>query len=143
MFAKRLILPVFLFMAACSSEEISQDEVWAVVEGCNGNELCTYATLAAAEYNKLAGRPPRQGIAIRSATTDGQRVSVEVNVPDRIKSDPVRAGWTADEELAEAVRKDLCSRKATRRFFELGGEFQISTYLPSGKQFSNSLIQSC
>lgn len=132
-----------LSMAACATETLDHDEQWEAIEGCGGEELCSYATVATAIFNKQVGKPGRKGVSTRGATTDGKVVSVDVGVPNSIKSIPTRGGRTGSQQLMEGVRKDLCSGRRTRRFFDLGGGFQFSLYLPSGEKFSTETIESC
>ncbi|MCA0905475.1 hypothetical protein LCM27_03600 [Ruegeria marisrubri] len=140
--ATSALIVLFTF-AACTPQGPSRDEVWEIIEGCDGNERCAFATLATNEYNKIAGKPLGHGISVRGAKTDGKVVSLAVNVPERIKSEPTRDGRTAEQQLAYSVKKDLCGKKTTRRFFEIGGELEFSTYLPSGERFSKSTVDSC
>lgn len=133
-----------LAISACASETTpNRDEVWQTIEGCDGNELCSFATLATDEYNKQASKPGRNGYSIRGAETDGRVVSVALNIPASFKDEPVRAGRTVQQQMTDAIRTDLCRKRTTRRFFDLGGEFRLSTYLPSGEQFSKNNITSC
>ena len=136
-----LIFP--LMISACTTQAPSRDQVWETIEGCGGDERCAFATLAADEYNKLAGKPLGNGISVRGAQTDGTVLSLDVNVPERIKTEPTRDGRTAEQELAYSMRKDLCGDRNTRRFFEIGGKLVLSTYLPSGERFSRSQLESC
>lgn len=134
---------VLLTFAACTPQGPSRDDVWETIERCDGNERCAFATLVTDEYNRLAGKPLGRGISVRGAETDGTTVSLAVNVPDAIKSAPTTGGRTADEELTRSVQRNLCGDKNTRRFFEIGGKLEFSTYLPNGERFSKSAVTSC
>ena len=146
LFALVLIFPIVACAPAqptLDEPQITRNELWKTIEGCGGQELCSFATLTASEYNKSAGRPTRDGFSIRGATTDGRVVSVGMNVPDTIRNEPARNGRTVEQQIADALRKDLCGTRDTRRFFDLGGELRLSIYVPSGELFSKNSISSC
>ncbi|MBO9412243.1 MULTISPECIES: hypothetical protein [unclassified Ruegeria] len=136
-------LSLLATVGACASKGPSRDEIWSTIEGCDGNELCSFATLIAEEYGKLVGKSLGQGISVKSAETDGKIVDLAFYVPDRIKNVPTTGGRTPSEELTISAKKNLCSDPNTRRFFEIGGAMNFSTYLSSGERFSNSTITSC
>lgn len=130
-------------VAACAPQGPSRDEVWKTIEECDGNELCSFSTLIADEYGKLIGKSLGQGITVKSAATDGKAVDLAFNVPDRVANFPTRPGRTLSEELTDSARKNLCADPNTRRFFEIGGVMNFSTYLQSGKLLSKSSVSSC
>ncbi|QOL80044.1 hypothetical protein [Pseudooceanicola spongiae] len=143
LYRAKFALLLSLSLAACAPARPSHQEVWNTIEGCDGKELCSLANLATSEFNKRAGKPARGGVSIRGATTDGRVVAVKVNIPDSIKNEPVRGGQTVADQLADYVQKDICRKKDIRRFIGLGGELQLSTFLPSGERFSENSIKSC
>ncbi|MEO9651216.1 MAG: hypothetical protein ABJ360_07770 [Roseobacter sp.] len=138
-----IALSSLLFVSACTTETHDSYEVWETIEGCKGNELCTYTTLMVDEFNKLAAEPPRRGVSLRDVETDGKVVSIAVDIPESAKNELDGSKRTPDQQVTEILQKEVCSAKTARRFLEIGGQLQLYTYLPSGELFSKSTIKSC
>lgn len=138
-FALVLSLPLL----ACASNTPSQDEIWKQIEGCDGKELCSTASLATLHLNKQAGRTFSGGVKLRGAKTDGKIVSVGLDVPARIANEPVRNGRTVQQQLGDLLRDAMCGNKDVERFLSIGGEIRTLIYVPSGEKLSENVVRSC
>ncbi|MFT5797030.1 MAG: hypothetical protein ACI84R_001085 [Candidatus Azotimanducaceae bacterium] len=142
-----LILALSLPLFACVETppiSLSQDEIWKGIEACKGKEVCSISNLVAAEMNKQVGRNFGNGVKLRGAKSDGETVTLGVDVPAKIVNEPVKSGQSVEQYLGNAFRDGMCKQnKDVRRFLSLGGKVRLVTYLPSGKKFSDSVLKSC
>lgn len=94
-------------------------------------------------YSSRIGKPLGQGVSVTSAETDGKAVDLTFIVPEKLKNAPTSGGRSPSEQFAYSSVKNLCSDPNTRRFFDLGGVLNISTFFASGSKFADSTIRSC
>lgn len=130
-------------LLACTPQGPSRDEVWETIEGCDGDELCSFANVIAKGYSSQIGKPLGRGVSVKSADTDGEAVNISFIVPEKLKNAPTSGGRTPSEQFAVSVARNLCSDPNTRRFFEIGGKLNLSTFFANGEEFSDSTIKSC
>ena len=137
------VLITFFSIAACTPQGPSNEEIQQAVNDCGGVQRCVIATLVTREYQGAVGQPLGQGVSIKGAETDGRVISLAIVLPERVTSEPVRDGKTPEQQLEQAFRDDLCGDPNTKRFFDMGGELVVTSYLPSGARFAKSTVDAC
>lgn len=135
-----------LIGCAQPSVKPSEDEIWAAVQKCGGDEVCSKAEIVTLAVNKQPGKNFGQGVAIRGAQTDGRTVSIGIDIPAHIAIAPNKRGRTPEQQLADIVDEKFCSEDNIRRFIDVGGAVEAVFYPTSGSSgepFSRHTVDEC
>lgn len=134
---------LLLFLMGCAGGTTSSERLAQARLGCNGDDACSVAKYVELAMNEQRGKDFGAGVKFRGAKADQRVLLVALDVPNKIKNEPVRNGLTIRQQIQAALKTGLCKDGDIEEFYSLGGEIHLITFLPSGAQFSKTIIKSC